>query len=533
MKPMARMPGVQPEQPPGKDHTFPAPSKGWVTFDNIANPSPGTALELDNWFPTSQGIRLRKGVTRKATIAITGNVEALMAYNGGAVKKLFAATADKIFNVTNVADPLTIPVPDVTSQTSGYYSSANMGTVGGNYMYAVNGANPALLYDGTTWLPVTGTSVPFITGVATSLLSQVWTYKNRLFFTKINSKSAWFLPVDSIGGAALEVSMAGVFKKGGDLLFGASWSIDAGNGIDDKCVFVSTNGEVAVYTGSNPASATDWSLVGRYDFAKPLGKNCTMQAGGDLLVLTEIGIVPVSAAFQKDVGALSIGAVSRNIQPEWLKAVQERGTMPWQVVKWPTANMAIVAIPRATVSDSPYAFVVNLETGAWCRFPGYDAKCVTLHDGQAYYGNILGQVMTCEVGGFDDTAPYYSKMTMAFEPLGNPATQKHVRMMRATFRAGALFTAKLSAAVNYAVKYPAAPAISPIDPAISLWGTALWGSALWYGTAPTSVITKWVSVYGNGFAIAPQLQISNGSVIEADAELFAVHIIYEEGGVLV
>ncbi|TIR78102.1 MAG: hypothetical protein E5X19_32465, partial [Mesorhizobium sp.] len=75
-------------------------------------------------------------------------------------------------------------------------------------------------------------------------LSFVWTYRSREFFIEKNTLTAWFLPVDAISGAASDFSLAGVFQKGGSLLCGGTWSLDAGDGVDDKCVFISTKGEV-------------------------------------------------------------------------------------------------------------------------------------------------------------------------------------------------------------------------------------------------------------------------------------------------
>ena len=69
-------------------------------------------------------------------------------------------------------------------------------------------------------------------------------------FVKRDSLKAYYLPVASIGGAAQDVSLSGVFQRGGKLLLGATWSLDSGDGMDDKCVFVSDRGEAAIYSGA-------------------------------------------------------------------------------------------------------------------------------------------------------------------------------------------------------------------------------------------------------------------------------------------
>ncbi len=53
-------------------------------------------------------------------------------------------------------------------------------------------------------------------------LTYVWKYRNRLFFVQGGSMNAWYLGINSIGGALLQIPLAGATKLGGDLLFGAS-----------------------------------------------------------------------------------------------------------------------------------------------------------------------------------------------------------------------------------------------------------------------------------------------------------------------
>lgn len=96
---------------------------------------------------------------------------------------------------------------------------------------------------------VTSRSTSTFTGIDSSLLSFVWTHKRRLWFVEENTLSAWYLPVVSITGTAVEFPLQGVFRLGGALLFGGSWSQDSGAGLDDLAVFVTTEGEIAVYQG--------------------------------------------------------------------------------------------------------------------------------------------------------------------------------------------------------------------------------------------------------------------------------------------
>ena len=511
--------------------TFQPPVRGWIANEALANAKPGGARVLENWFPTLTSARLRGGSRKYATIS-TGPVLRMFTYKSGNVEQFFASDEENIFDITTVADADVIPAADVTGQTSGYYSTAQFGTAGGDFLYAVNGTDEAQLYDGSSWLAINAASTPAITGVLTSALSFVWSFANRLFFVEENTMNSWYLPVDSIGGAANSFSLAGVFQEGGSLLYGGKWSLDSGDGLDDKCVFVSTTGEVAVFQGTDPGSAADWQKVGVYKITPPLGMNATMSAGGDLLMATEDGIVPISEAVNKDVAALSLSAVTRNIEPEWKKEVIARKTLPWEIVKWPTNNMMVVSLPVPDDGIEPYCFVANLETGAWAKYTEWNTRSIQIYADFGYFGTNTGTIHQMEVGGSDDGTPYVCTYVGLPEHLKSPGVTKVIHSARSVFLSNVPFIAKISASVNYAISLPTPPS-SVTDFTTDEWDSGLWDVALWDSAGVGTVSTKWVSVGKSGFSISPQIQITCGVTPFPRTELIAYDVIYERGGVMV
>lgn len=512
--------------------TFPAPIAGWVLNENLSQANPLGARVLDNWFPTTTGIRVRGGRAKYATLSESGAVESMFVYKAGTTEKFFAATDDSVFEITTVADKTVIPSAAISSQTSGYYSAQQFGTAGGDYLYICNGDDDPQLFNGSTWTAIDGASTPAITGVTTADLTQVWSYASRLFFIEKETMNAWYLPTDAIGGAANSFSLAGIMKLGGYLVFGARWSVDAGDGLDDKCVFVSSEGEVAVYTGTNPGSASDWLLEGLYQIGKPLGKNCTMRAGGDLLIATDLGLVPISAALNTDIAALSMNAVSRQIQPEWEKAVNARRSLPWEVMKWPSNNMMVVSQPQLTNSLDDQCFVANLQTGAWSRFFNWDTRCLALFDSRGYFGANDGCVYQMESGGTDDGDAYTCTVVWQFDHLSAPAATKTANQARATFLSADPFTPRLSASVNYSVSLPAAPSAASTYTKAQ-WDVGLWDIAQWDGNTITTAITRWISIGQTGFVHAPQIQVTFGNAPTPDVSLVSFDMTYTSGGIVV
>jgi len=687
---------------------FPAPTRGWIANENLAAAKPGGALRLENIFPTEKSVRLRGGSERFATVGSGTPVTSLWNFKTGTSERFFAATETAIYDITAPADPNVSPTPDVSGQTSGYYSTAPFAEPTNNFLVAVNGTDHARIYNGTRWdivnglqtytitydtetgnftigqqitgsisaakatildiddqgtqgtlyiqsiLPgpvtyalnfdtqtanftvgqvVTGTTstahgviqsqvdvgttgtlylrtvvgvftagealtdplggaakvngvisvsdaglfqnnetltdplggsarasgvaiaygIPPITGVDTSDLSHVNVYRSRLYFVERGTFSVWYPPVDSLGGAAREFVLNGIFLRGGSLLFTATWSLDAGDGVDDKLVFVTTEGEAAVYEGGDP-DADAWSLVGRYDLAPPMGKNAVMRAGGELLIATMEGIIPISAAITRDSAALSLAAITRTIEPEWKKEVLAR-RKPWDMLKWPSHNMAIVALPTdassgtggfdagfdagfdvggdVTTGPAPYCFVVNVQTGGWTKYTNWNTRCLGLFEEWAYFGTTDGTVMKAEVSGSDDGHPYECVVVWQFDHLGDIGPTHLVQQLRTTFLASVPFTPKASLSSNYVIKLPAAPPAAANNPSGSEWDVGSWDVALWDAQGLKHVTTRWTSAGRTGFCIAPQVQVLCGQLLAPDADLISLEVTFEHGGLVV
>ncbi|MDF9301607.1 hypothetical protein P5P81_03285 [Tritonibacter mobilis] len=366
-----------------------------------------------------------------------------------------------------------------------------------------------------------------ISGVDTKSLSHVWLYRDRLFFVKKDSLKAYFLPIASVGGAALDVDLSGVFQRGGRLLFGATWSLDSGDGLDDKCVFVSSFGEVAIYSGANPSDASAWAFEGRYDIGEPLGKNASMRIGGDLVIATDEGIVPLSAALQRDPSELSLSAVTRKIQNTWTDEAA-RASSDVQLLKWAAGEMVLAVFPQAT-----RMLTANLNTTAWAIQTGWHGTCgATFGDG-VYVGRTDGFVMQLDTGGTDDGAPFTARACLSFDEMGDPAAYKVASLMRASYFADDAFAAEFSVASDFDVKWPAAPSAVPSARGAMVWGATAWGAGSWGKDIerPRKGVTgQWESVYGTGYALAPMVQITSGGDLKLPVELLRVDFIAETGG---
>jgi len=527
--------------------TIPAPTRGLIQSENEAFMQPGGAIVHDNWAPTMRGVKLRGGFTRWCVLPETTPIISGFNYIAGTNQRMYAANATKLYDVTS-----STPVLVKGSQASGNYVSAQLFNQGGNWMIALNDAGDFILRtkDGITWTVLSGVignaadGLPNITYDPTKLptgvaqgtgLTYAWTYRNRLFFIQQNSMNAWYLDINATGGVLQPIYLSGASTKGGRLLFGATWSIDAGDGTDDKCVFVTDTGEVLVFTGSNPGDVANWRQEGRYHIGAPLGMNAHIVIGGDLFIMTVDGVVPLSQAISEESGKLEQAMVSRNIKPLWREEVAAKRAFPWTIKKWDEYGAVFIATPGGISPDMKHCLLLNNTSGAWARFT-WDATCFLRMRTDMFFGTQYGIVMQADRSGYDDGKPYVATLVGGWELFQNGSSQVVWHQARAIFTAGPKepFEPQLAATVDYGIDIPPPPPAGADPGAGEGWDEGLWDAAHWDAAglaAATTRNTLWVSIGMSGFAHAPIVQVTVAQVSRPRVELIAIATTQERGGV--
>ena len=533
-----------------KPYTIPAPTLGIIANANPAQPPAGGALILENFIPRATDALLRRG--SQLYQLISDGVEAvtsLFTYKNGNNERLFAATSTTISDLTTATPQvyftdglgnrfvgggsgeslikfipsITRAPATITGLTGGDWSVVQFATPGGVFLRAVNGTDTPQVYDGSAW-----SATPAITGITDpTKLSYVWTHQQRLFFIEKDSLSAWYLPAASIGGAATELPLGGVFNLGGSLLFGTTWSLEVGaGGLQEQCAFVTTEGEVVVYQGTDPSTASTWSKVGVYRIGKPLGPNAHFRAGGDIVIATDIGLVPLSSALQKDFSVLAPSAVSAPIETIWNDEVSARFGASWRCQIW-SANQIAIVNPPAVNNLPPVLYVANLRTGAWGKFTGWDSRCMAVFQNRLFFGADEGQVIEANVTGADMGQPYTGVYVPLFSDFGAPTT-KTAGMTRAVLQSFAPLNEQISIHAEFDVSLPASPPGS-IAPTSNVWDGGVWGAAIWGQSLAKTTSGDWHSTPNTGNALAPALQITSGSIVPLDVTILRTDVTYTMG----
>lgn len=481
----------------------PAPIKGWDAISPVAAMEPEYAVTLDNWVPRTGYCELRGGYnpwSQGLGVGTTPSVNTLMAYRPpNADEALFAASGQFIYNVSNYG-PYTV---EVASRLSDRWQHINFTPGGGasSYLLCVNGIDPCLAYNGTNWF------IPAITGVSSTTLINIQSFKRRIWFVQKNSSKAWFLDTDAIQGAATALNLGPFMTKGGYLVAIATWTLDGGQGPDDYIVFITSSGQYIVYKGTDPTNANAWDLVGTFDVVAPIGSRCFTRFGADNLVITTQGVLPLSQALPFDPAATRSVAITNRIQNAMLEAAQAyKNFFGWQIISFPQQGLLVLNVPTQQ-ENSAVQYVQNTITGAWCSFSGWNATCFEVFNGSLYFGGVNGSVNLAYTGPNDGGEAIESRMNCAFNYFDEPGRLKNPGMVRPFFVADGKLIPTIVIDADFETT------LSPTTTVVGLssgylWDTALWDVALW-GTNTIKVI-NWLSANALGTALSINMGINIG-----------------------
>lgn len=488
-----------------------APTMGWNTQRRLADLTPEYAIELDNFIPQRGRLDVRKGFASHAT-GLGAPVETLMVHDAAGSITVFGAADGNIFDVTSSG---AVGTAAVSSLTNDRWQWINFTTSGGAFLLCVNGADGVRSYNGSSW------ATEAITGVTAADLIDVWQHKERVWFIEKDTMSAWYLAALNKSGAATEFPLGAVFSRGGSLQVGASWTRDGGSGPDDYIVFISDRGQAAIYAGTDPGE--DFALVGVYEIGAPIGRRCVEKAGGDLVVQTDIGAVPLSTVMP---ATTPENVVTPSVLPAFRdEAGQHKSKFGWQILNYPKGGLLICNIPQVT--NSEYAqFVMNLINGAWCRFVGVAAISWALAGDEIYFGAPDGTVYQFDTGTSDAGSNIEADVFVAFSRYGYPG-KKRFTGVRTYFLADAAPDLLLEMKVDF----DDSPANNEVQTTStvqgSAWDVADWDDALWGGGKFS--VAKWAGVTGVGTFGGIRLRVATNST---EISLTGFDVAFEAGGVL-
>lgn len=503
---------------------LPAPLKGLNARDSLADMDSGYAIVMDNYVPMDTKVKLRAGYSEY--VKFDDAVETLASYQSGNDLTFIAVSGHRAYNISSRGQK--------DEYNDVYFSSAYCQSMQyKNYLYFVNGLDEPKVYyvddQDEEHFENWGFSA---SGLEAASIVSIGVSKQRLWFVEKNSLRVWYPEVaGNISGALQCFDLAQVSRFGGHLVAVANWTQDGGQGIDDLTVFITSEGEALVYSGSNVNNATDWKLRGSYKISPPLGYRCLVPYLGDVVVLSEDGYIPLSKALpldQVNASSLAFSDAIRGLVLE--RTAQNAKQKGWQGIIYNRGGIAIFNVPVANQFEQ---HVINLNTGAWCRWTNIRALCWKIFDGRLYFGAENG-VYLYDDGYSDNGQPIIGIVEQAYTDLGTHNLKK-IQLLNPRTKASTKYSLVIYTNMDMEAQN--------LDYSESVgyggntkWNTTKWSSierpigSKWAISGSKVMQSQWISVSATGYKLSIVFKTkTRGNLIE----WFETGIRYEIGnGVL-
>jgi len=505
---------------------IPAPTGGLNYRDPISAMSPLDALILTNFIPKQQGVELRKG-WKQMTETLTHSIESVFGYTAPnpSNNKVFVAADGNIYDVTD--GNYTAVVLGTGSDADEWWTT-QFSTPADTFLLAVSpGAGYWTYSTSSGWVDRTAST----TGLPTTVRT-VAVWKQRVWFTAEGDSNVYYLDnVDVVTGPCTSFAMGSTLRNGGYCSALINWTMDAGFSIDDYLIVVGTEGDIGVWEGTDPTSPDTFRLRGVW-YVGPVPRHGQYFTpfGGDVMIVSELGLVPmsklVSGQYSQD---QQIGPASK-IQSVFAPLVRKQIDQKFfDVFVVPSSDVLVIKMPAD--AGTYRQFAMNVTTGAWCQFVGMPMRSAAVIGGQLYFGTNDGYTCLGLFGnkdGADELGaggnPIEGEVQPAFQAFNTPAQLKKFGMARPIFIATAQPAVKLVVNTQFLFStVGGSPYFFEDDTGI--WDASVWNGANWVGQ---NTYQAWFGTTGLGYYGSLRMKVRG-----LPATVFtSAHMMTELGGVM-
>ncbi len=426
------------------------------------------------------------------------------------VNEIADATAEWRYDPDNIS-PSPVHSFSITSGRAGHGVCHVHVTTAGHFLLYWDEENGLHIYTESTglWAAVAlGGGGTEISGVDPANLVFGSVFKGRVWMVEKDTANLWYLATGAVYGVATKFALSTKLKAGGPIRGIWSWTYDGGSGVDDSLVAVSAGGDVVIYQGTDPASALTFGIVGVWGVGDlPEGRELCTDYGGELLLLTRTGIIPLSKLVKGGSGTSVTDYATAKISNLFNAAMLSKATTAgWTMRLHPEENALMVTVPEAEGSATTQ-LMMSLATGGWSRYRDLPIYANAVFGGKMYFGTVDGAV--CINDGYVDGRPLidpteytpvqYSGIG-AFFDLKN-ANQKQVQFIRPRFL-GQSTAPSFEVAARYDFDLTELDPVSAGVGTGSLWDVAVWDTAVWGGDYSPSTAVRGAAGMGVNVAMA-------------------------------
>lgn len=496
-----------------RDFILPAPIGGLNKRDSLSTMDSQYAIRMDNYIPVDNKIILRSGYSLYKNLSSSPTkkgVKTLTSYNKPNNNRMIGVYDGKAYNLTS---PATFKEYEV-SFTESYCKTVQYK----DRLFFMNGIDTPKVFwvdeeevehfEDWGFISETLQASRIISGTVS---------KEFLWFVEKNTMKAWYAAeAGNIQGELKSFDLSQVSKFGGSLAAIANWTVDGGMGIDDYTVFISTEGEILVYSGYNPNDANNWSLKGSYKMSRPIGYKCCLPYQGDIIIISEDGYIPLSKALSFGNTGQSRIAFSDLIRGLVLeRTANNKDKQGWEGIIYHKGGYGIFNVP---VGQQFEQHVINVNTGAWCRFTGIRAWCWCEFEGTLYFGSD-DSVFKYGESYSDNGVQIEGHIEQAYTNFGTDQLKK-IQLLNPKTRSSTSYALTIYTNMDFEEldkKYYSSIGTIGQTP----WRTSKWSSSAnpigtkWSTLKTTKIRSQWIANSATGFKASVVFKTkTKGNVIE-------------------
>ena len=484
-----------------KSVSLPAPIGGLNSRDSLDAMPQTDAIVMSNWFPTVEKVTIREGFSSFCTGIGSGNVETLVEHNAGANRQLLAVGSDGVLYQINTGSA----VSRKTGLSSGRFQTVEFNGL----TIFVNGEDTPFSWDGSS---AANLSITLSDSASAATLKGVTAFKNRLYYwTGVDQNFYYSATVSTHQGNFTKFPTGLVGTFGGNLIQIGTLTVDGGEGVDDLLTLMMSSGEVLVYSGTDP-SASSFALVGTFRIAEPINEIRAMaKLGGDLIVATKEGYLPLSQVFRQDLVGNKAAAISEKIRGTVIRQVALTGsTVGWQIHVSSDGSKVYFNYPTGDGTDTFNQHVFNPITRAWAIFQNIPAHVFANFNGDTYFGTTDGKVY--KVGGTADlTAAITADLSFAYNYFGDRGSLKRFSSVAPMLEAPGDINFDFGVAVDQATPSGLNLASGAFTSDLATWDLAEWDQDFWGDTTGAGIIQKRKVVGRLGRSASLRIKVESAS----------------------
>lgn len=363
------------------------------------------ALRMVNLISDPNGLRSRPG-QRLWTSGLPGRVTSMLSWCNS---RNFAFCSGQCYEFKHG-----LVLPGFGPIISDRWLGDTLTNIGGKFLVATSDLDGVYHFDGSIWRE------SLIQGVDSRLLYCPRFYARRMWFTKLGSQDVYYLAAGAVSGPAKVFPLGPVFSTNAPVVaIGVIKGSENAKNSSDQIAFATSDGEVAIFAGTDPSVSKSWGYVGTFASSPPLGWRPLSNIGGELCMITVDGVISIPSSLPKEKGERKKSMLTTPIHKTFSGFSGYASSDAWQMIEYSAGK-------GGSLLNWPNKSPHILSRGAWSESLGLESLSWLESDG-TYRGTSSGEIFKLGELDDDDGSPIVVVALSAAKHYVREATANQVR----------------------------------------------------------------------------------------------------------